>query len=459
MNTMESLRKAINSNCIPKKINREGVAGDVSDNDRATITNVYLTFAIKAIEKLEQGALQEFDALCGDTACQKRAIVIAELYNASAAQNHSRVQALKEACQQALDQGVDQAAENILDKIQISLEEQIMVSSHILTLTRDKSNRSITNAKNLESTMDFDVVDSFVFKLKESISTLSVAKTQKIAAELPLNELNQALKGLLGKHNVLSKDGGRTMFTPCTFNNLAILQRMRERKEIAILSVKHLPSRRVKKIVLQGDPENGFVKVQVDLVKNSAAVIFEGIATDATRTIDAITYQLFKEPDKIERYPGSRFMEIVLANASMHPQYWREKNGKKEPEIPYFELHSTQVSGRISKPCLFLRSKEELIKQSDYSEKGMLACIKNGVLNTLNKTQRNAARSLFRECPHVEGVLVMKSLFDRLQVMALNEGLCKSNPLNFQILHIYANTVAREMNVSEFVMPDAGVLE
>ena len=317
--------------------------------------------ACEAFENFEKGNLKKFDALAGDTACQKRAHALSEMYEASRAQSHQRLNSLRELIFKAMH-NIDKAAfsdsplevEALLKQllpssIVLTSDDQILINSYILHLTRDHHNSMKTNCANLAAKINSQFLEKIVFKLKESLVNFSVKRIQNVTSELTLLEtkVHSALKNLMSDKNIISHSNLRC--TPFTFNVLAILERMRQKGEVAILSLSHEPSGKITKIVLQGDPQKGFIPIDAETHKDKAAIVFEGISKDTSRTIEQISKDLLGDSDIIPRYPQSRFMEVILANAAKHPQYTDKSKDipffKKEDKAPLKERQCAHIGG------------------------------------------------------------------------------------------------------------------
>lgn len=452
------LSQAIINNCLPLGDIKEIKSLSERREEITQIAKGYLELSCEALEQFTKGHLKKFDALAGDTACQKRALALAEIYEESLKQSHLRLQRLHDVLKEELKnidiskisdpslEGEPLLKQILSSSIALNAEDQILINSYILTLTRDCTDRSKTQMANIANKVNSIFLDKIGFKLKESLVNLSVKRVQQQTAELKFadDNMHHSLKNLLGDKNIVAQANLRC--TPFTFNVLAILERMRQTEKLTILSLQHRPSGKTIKILLKGHPEKGFVSIKPELHLDRAAVVFDGVSDDDTKDPEQLLQDLLGGSDTLLRYPHSRFMEIILANAAHHPQYT-----DKTKQIPFFHKDEEKNVMGTTKKALFEQSLQKLNRLTeDSSLSDKLRCVQAHLHEIAGTPQskQTLKNSLFPGANNMEGIIVFRHMHEGLKQRAEREGFCEENPSGFLVKHVYVNTVADELKPS-----------
>lgn len=336
-----SLSQAITEAVLPDTSKISGqearsIKFEISAQDARSIAIGYLNYAIKALKTLCSGKLQKFDALAGDTACQKRALIICKLFEDSKKDEFKNVLSL---CSQIQNLDIIAMEDSLLrsknekqafvkkiisEDLELDINMRVAISAYILTKTRGTQDKSTTDATKLKYFPD-SLKEGICFQLKHSLSKDSVTLIQAIAKDLfSKNLINKTELGLVQGNHV--REYARIYRTPLSYNMHVIIQEIK-RIQLPIL----LMTQEGHCLINKGN-------------ENGAVFLIQGEVTSGSN-LDIICSQIEEE---------------ILTACAHHPQYPKE-NGE-EPGIDFFK--GTERENFLEKILAESRSKNLSIQDA-----------------------------------------------------------------------------------------------
>lgn len=415
---------------------------------------IICTIALAALKHFRDRNLHLFDALVGETSCQlrtKKIVNLAEALESSAeaqAKLNSqidRIQAIRarllsvtvhlietplKACE-----FIDRLLRDSSPPVNLSEDDQFLVLAHLLYLTRDKDDSTNTNESNLYALLERRMavekieLERFVWKAKEVLSLRSIEFLRQEVNALVMDiDEKEVLKLMASNKNILVAT--KLPCSPCFYNIQTLLENMRHEHRPIVLKIHRANVRPLKILLCSQDGRSFQICNPLSMSAHKAAMVFEGTCRSNISQEDLLERLLGKE-DAIPRFPGSRVMEVLLANAAAHPQY-AGKN--KHNAIPSFikKKDDVELSSFLNDiMLLYAENKEQTLSEM--------------ILKLLGPV-RKAQQAMQNLCTPVPLIDIVKS-YIRLQLMkklALDQGLCEANPSLFQLEHIIASTVGKE---------------
>ncbi len=318
--------------CVPNKLLSQPVGS--SEDFMKSIVLLTANLARNSLKHLMCRDFRQFDALVGENCCQLRAYHVQRHGLISQERIEGLMKEISSIRSFALETGfpvgkckpVEQAGHHILHTIKtpsplFTTEEKFLFLSHMLFVIRDptegRADRS--EAKNLrvflpaeEGQLEEGVLSMIMFAAKRSLAELSVKFAQKLASELTVEPpVKMILTNLMGKENQKTKGveaSSPLIGVPCFFTLFIILGHLQEKKGTLIIRVKQ---------------EEGYIDIPV-LRGEGPKMIVEGVSERLDR--EAIQ---------------QRGLELILANAAAHPQYFGVAGNN---EIPLFERDKGPVA-------------------------------------------------------------------------------------------------------------------
>lgn len=429
---------------LPKSLNQE-IKETSGIEEALHIGHSATSLAIAALDHLQQGNLRQMDALVGETSCQLRALKVASYFAELSASSEKQRQlkstiekikllekAFVEILREPLPQNGDGLKvvpflESVLIKkgieldLKLSDDESFVILSHLLYKTRDKEKPSLTNHNQIleflpkgRSISEY-ALNAIAFKAKEELAKRSVGFIQKQASSLKTlpARTKKIFETALNQKNV-QYVASTLPCTPCYFNIRVLLEKLQESDLNLVLKVKRFDANGVP---LDEEP--------LQIVSKSAsksALVFEGVSISEEN-------QKLSRNDYVEGLLKTGLKEIILLNAASHPQY---AGRKKDAPLPLFSKKDSTGNFSLERELTSrLRPQGE-----DQKESPLLAFE--------NRKQERILRSL---CPgnDFETVLTVYKEFVERQKKAEKEGFCQKNPKRFQLKHIYAGTLEKEV--------------
>lgn len=314
-------------------------------------------------------------------------------------------------------------------------EQQFLTYAYLLTLTRDANKPMETNELNL-SQLTTSFMQPLIFRditltSKSALSRLSLLYLQKqvIPGILDCPPKEKTLLSEMAK--AVKRAGGNIMASPCYFNLFAILKKMMTDQMTVVLRA--VPLSEVGKVLgppmhctLRGNGDHFTLLTpqEIEARLQSPAIVFEGVCQGDKALGQNYFANLLGHTDRLDHYPHSRLMQIVLANGAAHPQY---AGDSKTLPIALF-CKSDEDEG------VDLQKMLKEIAVEAHGEESEIQLV-------LERTsKRDKAQAL---CKQVDLFELAKSYvrLEQMKALALREGLCAENPTLFSLKHIYCDTL------------------
>jgi hypothetical protein len=368
---------SLTSILFARQINAQKIATDEDAQKSHLLLLLVTRLALAAIHKFLARNFRAFDALVGETACQLRASRVQIL--AMDPDFRTRITELKDAIDKTLarlqenglrpERNLEQArffetTANSAGGFKLSKEEQFLILSHLLCITRDRSNPSETNESNMsqflkegEQETEFPsysvtVTDPDTGKLKSrslttyqligmkakrELSALSVAFIQRIAKQQGIvPELMLSQKNLINALDLT--------VAPCYFSIEILLRDVLESKRMIVLKIMNADQ---KKVILPLISRDGKQFTLCDDRPDEVAIVFDSTAADAPDT-DEYKRKLLGSSDGTEDYPHSRIAGHLLAQAAAHPQYAGPRKNASIPTVASCEDIAKQLPSSLN---------------------------------------------------------------------------------------------------------------
>jgi hypothetical protein len=431
---------ALSSVFFPKAIHTTKIATKEDAQKACRLFLLITEIAERALSAFVQKSYQKFDALVGETSCQIRAgrvqaLAMQEGFVEKCANSLQVVRQLGETLRGVLPGLQAPVQPMVLDlflqkllaetaknlQLRLSKDEQFLILSHALFLTRDKTTTSMTNESNLagvlseqEGAIDVGTCQLVVNKAKRELADASVQHVQALAKQ------EHAFFAKLIKTSTLSSCD--LACTPCFFSIYLLLRKIMREGHLLLIKVKREEDTIC--VLLKSRDGKTFETQTID-AKNASLPAFVIEGHSSSHAADQNFFRtLCQEQDAIDAFPGSRILQVLLQNAAAHPQY---AGTRKAASIPLFDkiAPAREALSKLKVDPMKVSVKEIDALLSSHVPMYDLACLKEAALPV-----------------SLAEVVQAKLQMDALAKQALVEGCAQENSSLFAIEHIRCVRVA-----------------
>lgn len=410
MNKISLLSDLVYESCILPSMEKEMPAA----SPIVQTAKGYLQLGLKGLNYFLEGRLAKLDALVGDNACQKRAIMMVNYHEQSQLEEHQSLKAALKTVETALE--LLQKAPPSESKGRVILKTMLegqtldkkfntIVLTYILYKTRSKNNRQATDHKKLAS-MPEKYRENITFRLKEQLSKHSLDYLKSLECK------NKTLVKLIDKDTTDTP----IRMTPCYFNLKLILKAVEQQGRPLALRFNHGEKAQM---VYFEIIEGKYARRDALSDEKRAVFVIEGSSDHPHAEAVSVLFEKSGIPSR------KVLKELLLSNAAHHPPYTANMiiKMKEIKEVPAFD-----------KPYLLhLEGLHE--EKKAQPEKSYEDLVEEKIAKLGDKTSKACVRQMYGSNPHLTLDKVMR---EYEKYIGLKKAGAEKNLLNlFHIKHIY----------------------